>query len=82
VAPFYGGSPILGYRLLIRQADGSFSEDMLNCDGAKFTIFTQTACTVPLKTLYIAPYNLKQGMGVYAKVFAYNYYGDSPSESN
>jgi hypothetical protein len=34
VAPFYGGSPILGYRILIQQADGLFSEDFTNCDGS------------------------------------------------
>ena len=32
---------------------------------------------MPLEPLYAAPYDLKQGVGVYVKVISYNTYGDS-----
>jgi hypothetical protein len=81
VAPFNGGSPILGYRILIREIDLDFSEQLDHCDGSLYTIFTTTACTVPLSILYAEPYNLPQGEGVYVKVIPYNVYGDSEEPS-
>ena len=82
IAPQANGSPIEGYRILIRQNDFvTFTEDLTNCDGSQFTIITNTACTVPLETLYAAPYSLSRGFSIFAKVIAYNSYGDSePSD--
>lgn len=34
VAPDDNGSPLLYYNLLIKQADGGFSEDLTYCDGS------------------------------------------------
>lgn len=44
-------------------------------------IFTNTQCTVPLSSLYAAPYSLAQGVSVNVKVISYNTYGDSLTES-
>jgi hypothetical protein len=58
VAPFNGGSPILGYRVLILQTDGAYSQELTNCDASQYSIFTSTTCTVQLETLYQAPWLL------------------------
>lgn len=76
-APFANGSPLTKYNVLIKQTDGGFSEDLINCDGGSYTTFTSTACSLPLSVLTAAPYNLVQGQSVFAKVIASNYFGDS-----
>lgn len=49
----------------------------VDCDGGDFTITLHTQCTIPLTTLTAVPFNLALGNTIYAKVIAYNYYGDS-----
>jgi hypothetical protein len=74
-SPDNGGSPITGYTVTIRQADGStFTSDLTNCD---MSASTATTCSVPVSSLRSSPYSLQWGDSVYAKVFATNIYGNS-----
>ena len=74
-SPDNGGSPITGYTVTIRQADGStFTSDLTNCD---MSASTATTCNVPVSSLRTSPYSLQWGSSVYAKVFATNIYGNS-----
>lgn len=41
-------------------------------------MLVETACSVPIDTLRQAPFSLEWGDSVFAKVFAFNLYGDSP----
>jgi hypothetical protein len=77
-APSDMGSPILGYRVYIRKVDGlTYHQEHSYCDGADSTIMAQTSCTIPVATLMGSYFNLAWGSSVYAKVLAYNDYGDS-----
>lgn len=76
-APFDNGSQLTKYMILIKQADGGFSQYLTSCDGASETTFTTTACSLPLSALTSAPYSLIQGQIVRAKIIASNFYGDS-----
>lgn len=77
-APNENGSPITGYRIELRQNDmTTFSQDMTNCDGSGALITASTQCSIPLSVLTAAPYSLVFGDSVFAKVVAYNYYGES-----
>ena len=76
-APFNNGSPIIGYRITIRQADGIFTEDATDCDASIASIVDSRTCAVPLATLTAAPYSLLFGDSIFAKVVAMNYYGES-----
>lgn len=59
----------------------NYSEELSNCDGSVYAVFTSTACTVPLTSLYASPFSLTLGMSVQVQVIAYNSYGDSdPSD--
>jgi len=55
-----------------------YSIDSTNCDGSNALIITNTECSVPISTLIVTPYSLPWGSNIYAKVIAYNIYGDSP----
>ena len=77
-APNNGGSPITGYKVYIRSSDQtSFLLELNSCDGADPTIVANTLCSVPILTLRSAPFNLAWGSLIYAKVIAYNVYGNS-----
>jgi hypothetical protein len=77
--PDDGGTPILSYRLFIRNVDSTeFFEDLTYCDGSDPTVFAERTCTVPNTVLNAAPYNILWGDGVYAKFEATNVYGTSP----
>lgn len=56
-----------------------FAEETVDCDGRDLTITTNTECTIPLDTLTAAPFDLELGNVIYARVVAFNYYGDSAS---
>ena len=75
--PPSNGSPITSYRVTIRQADLTFTEDTVDCDGSVASIVDSKSCSVPLATLTNAPYSLAFGDSVFAKVVAINYYGES-----
>ena len=76
-APLANGSPITGFRITIGQDDGSYSQEMTHCDGSKSVTISSRECTIPLSVLTAAPYSLTLGDSVYAKIVAYNFYGDS-----
>ena len=64
--------------IYIRRQDGvTFGIDATNCDGSQDTIISFTSCTVPVSTLKGGAFLLTWGSSVYAKVVAYNNYGDS-----
>lgn len=57
--------------------DGDYHLELTYCDGANPDIMTARSCTMPISTLYAAPFNMVLGDHIYAKVIAYNDYGDS-----
>ena len=77
VAPDAHGSPITSFRITLQQKDGAFSESTAHCDGQVAEILSATQCTIPLAILTSDPYLLLQGDGIFAKVVAINYYGES-----
>ncbi len=77
-APNAQGSPILGYMIYIRTSDGvTFTSDQTNCNGANSVILANAQCSIPISTLRSSVYNLPWGSSVWAKVVAYNLYGNS-----
>jgi hypothetical protein len=82
VAPNNNGAPITSYRISIKQADGTYSEDLTNCDGLDSDFVTSRTCTIPLLTLQASPYNLLLGDSVAAIVTATNSYGESAASSS
>jgi hypothetical protein len=77
VPPSANGSPLLGYTIKVQQADMTFAEEIVYCDGGSYNVFTNTACTIPLAVLTSSTFLLTKGMQVNAKVAAYNVYGSS-----
>jgi hypothetical protein len=65
VAPFDGGSDIISYSILIREADGvTFTPELQNCDGSDATIMIETECTILTSVLRGAPHFLIWGDSV------------------
>jgi hypothetical protein len=79
-APSSGGIPITAYTIAIKKSDGSYCSDLVNCDGSNSVILAALSCTIPIKFLKAAPFNLQSG-SIYATVIATNLLGSS-SESN
>jgi hypothetical protein len=78
VAPFNQGFAIQGYRIFFLQSDGIiYSLELNNCDGTDAAIRDAQQCFVNVSTLRGAPFSLAWGSSIYAKVQAYNFYGDS-----
>lgn len=78
VAPSSGGSPITAYRVLIKQYDDLFSQEVVSCDGALEETMNNLQCVIPTTTLNNYPWNIEWGAQVFIKVIAINTYGDSP----
>ena len=76
--PYNGGAIIESYTIVIIKHDGTYAEDLINCDGTEATIMTDTTCTIPISTLKAAPYSLPWGASIYVKVLATNEAGPSP----
>ena len=75
MSPDNGGSPITGFIVSVRQADGStFTVDEANCE---MSASLENSCTIPEGVLRAAPYDLGYGSSVFAKVIAINSYGNS-----
>lgn len=74
--PAENGQSILGYKVLLKQADGLFSESPL-CVGTLYDVIVQTKCQVTVQSLQAAPYSLVQGASILAKVIAFNSIGNS-----
>lgn len=77
-APSDQGSPITSYTIWIRRKDLVFVEDKALCDGSQQFVIDSLQCIIPLTILGMEPYNLGYMDGVYAKVMATNFYGNSP----
>lgn len=54
-----------------------YSTELNNCDGSNADIIANTQCEVLVTTLMVAPFSLPYGSSIYAKVIAYNVYGES-----
>jgi hypothetical protein len=76
-APVDNGSPIIGYKVYIRDADYAYVIDSSICDGEDFTVITNTQCTVPIVNLSYEPLNLVIGYKIFIRIVAFNAYGDS-----
>lgn len=77
-APDNAGSAILGYRVYIREYDNTtYDLELTSCNGANTAIRDAAECSIPILTLRSEPFNLPWGAHVYAKLIAYNAYGDS-----
>lgn len=68
--PANAAAPILAYRILIAEADGDFSEELVSCDGSTSGVYGALECDIPLTTLRAAPYSLAYGALVQARVRA------------
>lgn len=79
MAPSDQGTQITGYKVYLRKFDLAYSLELNNCDGSDAVIQAATQCTIPLTTLTAEPFSLQLGNSIYAKVIAYNLYGDSAS---
>jgi hypothetical protein len=77
VAPSDQGSPITAFEVSIRSQDLEFILDTNVCDGGSTDAISTLSCTVPLSTLQLTPYNLEYSDGIYARIIATNFYGDS-----
>lgn len=75
--PDNGGSPITSAKILIKEADGDFSEETVSCNGADSSILAANTCSVPISTLMAAPYNQPWGSSIYVKVTMTNVVGES-----
>ncbi len=71
VAPSDGGSPITAYTVAIKNSDGKYKTESINCNVSTIS------CTVPISVLQAAPYNLAWGASIYATVLATNLIGSS-----
>jgi len=79
---YNGGTPLLGFRVLIKSKAGDFVEDTDNCDGHDQTTKANLFCLIPMQVLR-DDYLLVQGDDVIATVEALNAIGYSdPSADN
>lgn len=76
-APVDNGTPILSYKILIRQADLTYVINADACNGANTLVVQNTECTVALSKLTAAPFLLLKGYSINIRVIATNAYGDS-----
>jgi hypothetical protein len=78
VKPADNGKPITGYSILLQHFDGSFTTELVNCNGADETIIAAQRCQIPLSVLQAAPFSISTlGSPIKAKVIAINAYGES-----
>jgi hypothetical protein len=77
ISPSANGSPITSFRISLKQADLSFSEQLTYCDGSQADKVTSQVCEIPISTLEQAPYSLLVGDSIIAKVSCTNVYGES-----
>jgi hypothetical protein len=72
-APWNGGAEITSYTVYFQQADEQFSADSSICDGPLDT----RECTIPSERFTQAPFSLRWGASVFARVEATNVKGTS-----
>lgn len=58
VAPADNGTPITSYNVKIRDSSSDYVNELTACDGSDSAIVSTQECTIPLTTLYAAPFNL------------------------
>jgi hypothetical protein len=64
------------YRILIRQSDGVYSADTVNCDGATdANIVSGAACMILMTVFRVSPYSLIRGAQIFFTVASQNSYG-------
>lgn len=71
---YSGGSgiPITAYKILIKRKDGTFIEDLINCNGLTAPlIVTNRECLIPM-AVFTTDYNLQLGDLIVAKVASIN----------
>jgi hypothetical protein len=67
--PHDGYSEITSYTIELRQSDEStFTVSDSTCDGSDPTILAARECSVPIQSLFNAPFLLDWGSIVYARV--------------
>jgi hypothetical protein len=74
--PYNGASAITGYTITMMQSNGSFSPDLVNCDGRVPSIIAARTCIIPVSVLRAEPFNLEWGSSIWVKVSATNIIGD------
>lgn len=80
-APEDMGSAITGYQVWIQEQDGTFSQDLVDCDGSNSVIMAQTECAIPVQKMKDAPFSHPWGASIQSYIVAFNAYGMSaPSE--
>lgn len=65
------------YNIYIIKSDGTYTDDLINCDGSSQSVMDATQCIIPVATLRAAPFSLDWGTSVFAKIRATNIKGDS-----
>lgn len=76
-APSANGSPIIAYKIEIRESDlVTYTESLSDCDGEMTAIVEARSCEVTVSTLMQA-YGLTPGTSVFAKITAVNAMGTS-----
>ena len=65
------------YNVYIIKSDGTYTEDLTNCDGTSSSVMTSTQCITPVATLRAEPFSLDWGTSVYAQISSTNIKGVS-----
>lgn len=79
---YNGGSSLHGFRIMLKQKDEAFSEELVYCDGADQTTKANLFCLIPSQVLRDEPYWLVTGDEVVATVEAFNIIGYSDPSSD
>jgi hypothetical protein len=74
-AAFDNYETIDAYQILIKQADGTFTESLAECDGSTAQVLAQLYCYVMNSSLRSSPYSLTFDNLVIAKIRAHNVFG-------
>jgi hypothetical protein len=74
--PFDNYSPILGYRVLLKDFSAAFVDATYDCNGEYATMTSQTECLIPMRTL-LDTYGLVYPDNILVKIVAVNDRGDS-----
>ena len=77
--PSSNGSPIIAYRIKIRQSNGTMLENTIDCNGTNSNIISNSSCSIPMTSLINSPYSLTLGSIVIVTVEALNLVGYSPA---
>lgn len=75
--PDNNGAEVTAYTITLKQGDGVFSSDTVNCDATTGSFNNDKVCYIPVAVFKTEPFNLEWGASVFAKVIATNIKGDS-----